>query len=477
MRRPPHRTMEIKGNEVSAHLVKLDKLPRQNGKLARRILITDSAHHALFQKGTSFVAYSIRSPSGWKEEFPETEKERDTREYVDKGAYTHAAYVKLLELSGLPKTLNMAKAVDMTGATIAHAFSITKSMMGMLWAHYVYNRENDPRLAHLRDNLLGRNGPEKEHIRHYLNANRPVTSSLATLLDVPLRKFFTQSTGLHTSEFSLPQALTLILLISKVGEHGDRATGGARLQDFNSFLHDNWQEAPRENRFNYDNILTQVASFALKDYMARLTQYADYLVKDEVIRIFFPPSFTDAHHGHIQEWPVVSAGYTYYYRNGKEGGKVDNTITLAGLKMTGRDFIVLGRHLLDNHADLLVRIHDDADFYVTIPADKEEIEKYGRAAKAGWRYSFFCWIPMYEKEATERRKWVAFIGHEGQYMLFELISKSLFVRQHFAFTSAVGENIDFFSLAGPALETIKYRHFVCECKQLLDELEEISGKG
>lgn len=445
--------------------------------MERHTLVTNAAHHAIFQKGTSFIAFSICSPpwepSKWTEEFPVTDKERDTKEYTDKDAFTHRSYVRMLQILKRPTDLHMTKGIDMSGKTIAHAFSITKSMMGMLWAHYVYNRENDPRLTNLRDNLLGKNGPERENIRHYLNANRPVTSSMTSLLDVPLRKFFTQSTGLHTSDFSLPQALTLIVLISTVGEHGARASGGAKLQDFNSFLHDNWIEAPLENCFNYDNLLTQVASFALKDYMSRLTQNEKFLVKDEVVRIFFPPEFSDAHHGHIQEWPVVSAGYRYYYKNGDEGGEVSNTLTLAGLKMTGQDFITLGRHLLNHHAELLIKIHDDADFYTVLPDDPVEIKNYGRSAKAGWRYSFFCWIPVFKDEDDARRKWVVFIGHEGQYMLFELVSRSLFVRQHFALTDSVGENIDFVSLAGPALEKIKYREFCCDCKDLLDQLEKV----
>lgn len=464
-------------NPTQGKLIKLEHLPRNNPALARRMLITDAVHHAIFQNGTSFVAYDIFSAPGvepkWNEIFPKTDTERDTSEYTDQNSKTRTSYHKLLELSDRPVKLNIVRSIDMSGHTVAHAFSITKSMMGMLWAYYVYNLGNDPRLAHLRDDLLGKNGPERENIRHYLSANRPVTSSLTTLLDVPLRKFFTQSTGLHTSDFSMPQALTLMILISGVGEHGGREGGGAKLQDFNSFLHDNWNEEPLENCFNYDNLLTQVASFALKDYMSRVTQNANFLVKDEVVKLFFPPSFRDDKHGHIQEWPVVSAGYTYYYRDGKEGGQVTNTLTLAGLKMTGNDFLVLGRHLLTHHCDMLIRIHDDADFYTTLPVDPAEVKKYGNAAKAGWRYSFFCWIPMYKGEDESKRKWIVFIGHEGQFMLFELISKSLFVRQHFAFTSPLGQNIDFVNLAGPSLEAIKYTSFVYDCKVLLDELQSI----
>ncbi len=55
----------------------------------------------------------------------------------------------------------------------------------------------------------------------------------------------------------------------------------------------------------------------------------------------------------------------------------------------------------------------------------------------------------------------------------ELVSKSLFVRQHFALTSAVGQNIDVVNLAGPGLERIKYTAFVYDCKVLLDDLERI----
>ena len=457
-------------SRTGSHAVNIKSLKKETVvdiESDRRLLVLDAALHAIFQKQSSFVAFVINGDN-WQEAFPKTDADRTNSEYTNEDSYTRRLhenthlYYEHGSSIAIPKSYSVTQGFDMTGNTVAHAFSITKSMMGMLWAHYIYDEPE--RFPALKDWILA-DAP----IGDFLNANRPVTSSLPLLLKQPLRNFFTQSTGLHTSEFSLSQALTLTLLTHK-SVHGD--TG---LEDFNSFLHDNWIEEPLENCFNYDNLLTQVASFALKDYMSRETQNDKYLVKDDIIARFFPKTFSDSKHKHItNDWPVVYAGYEFYYSNGKKGMDVYNSITLAGLKMTGNDFIELGKHLLANHRELLIKIHDDEKFYVTIPINPEEIKQKGHSSRSGWRYSFFCWIPIYADEDPSKRKWIAFVGHEGQYMLMELVSKSLFIRQHFAHTAPAFENIDFAGLAEPRLQKIVYSDFIYDSKILLDELEYIS---
>lgn len=353
---------------------------------------------------------------------------------------------------------------DLEGLTVAHVFSVTKSFMGLLWAYYIYNVGGSH--PHLRDMLLDDTRPQSK-IRHFLHPGHPTLLHLKNLPDRPMRTFLSQTSGLSTVETGLVQALVV-----KVLQNNPKTFSGwdARLHSFDTLVHDMYLTKPLTHEFFYDNLMTQVASFALEEYMRAYTANRDFLIAVRVPELFFPAVVREKPYiKKPDEWPLLDAGYTRRVSATKTE-EVFDTMTFYGVRMTGRDMAEVGVNLLLHHAELLEKIYDDHQMYVMFvdPATASKVE----STRHGWRYWCFWWIPRFGDEDEKQFKWICGIGHEGQYLLLQLKKphQMVFVRQHFKLTADTWENMDLLNIYGDKAEAVRYPAFIYDAHVLLNTL-------
>lgn len=359
--------------------------------------------------------------------------------------------------------------IDIAGNTVAHVFSVTKSMLGLAWAARLYDSSAGLKPTQLYKDVTN---PDKKADRslagYYLSPTRPVTKSLPLLCKARVMDFFTQTTGLHTVDLGAVSGLEIAMLAKR-----KMITD---MNTFNTLLADNFISVRPDTdgkQFVYDNLLTQVSGLMLEDYVKVKENRPDFLIRDDVIDRYFPATLkTPQKNIYIRDgWPLLEAGYKFYSIISNTPVEYEkpimNTMVLAGLKMKGVDMIEFGCEMLKKHHALLLRIHDDTtlrfDFDTTDTTDE----------RAGWAYSLFFWIPRYKDDDKTGEKWISCIGHQGQYILFELTSRMLFVRQHFSKSSLV-DNIDVSHLTVAAAQEYRYPGFASECRRLLHTMREVS---
>lgn len=356
--------------------------------------------------------------------------------------------------------------IDILGHTVAHVFSVTKSMLGLAWAGRLYDESQGLIPTQLYKDVTD---PDKKAERSlagfYLSPTRPVTKSLPLLCKARVMDFFTQTTGLHTVDLGAVSGLEIAILAKR-----KLITD---MNTFNSMLADNFISVRPDTdnkQFVYDNLLTQVSGLMLEDYIKAKENRPDFLIRDYVLDRYFPVTLkTPLKNTYIRGgWPLLEAGYKFYSiinNTPVEYEKtIKNTMVLAGLKMKGVDMVEFGCEMLRNHHALLVRIHDDS----TLRFDFDTAD--AQDERAGWAYSLFFWIPRYNDNSDE--KWISCIGHQGQYILFELTSRMLFVRQHFSKSSLV-DNIDVTHLTVAAAQEYRYPGFANECRRLLRTMKQV----
>jgi hypothetical protein len=408
-----------------------------------RMFLYNFMMKAVFEKKSTFIAIArVPNIKLLPSEYDITER------YTDPNMSIQQAYRAMNPRA----TIKLAH-VDLKGDTVAHIFSITKSVMGLLWAYLVFNPTNDPFIQklNLKKHLLDTNSKESR-LSYYLSDVRPTFMSLPKVLDRPMKDFFTQTSQVVTDEYDFAQVMTTLVITDEKSE--------SKFESFNSLFGDNYVSVVPYPSFKYDNLLTQVASLALEDHMKMVTENPEYLVKTEVIKLLFPPRFATL--PHIKKWPLLDAGYEIAGYN----GTVKNTMTLAGIRMTGNEMMELGLYWLEHHHSLLLNIRTNPDFQVTLTTDLSHRE---HDIRGGWIYSFFFWIPTFMDDSTHL--WISCIGHMGQYILMELNTRTVFIRQHFA-DLPMFQNIDVKNLKS---DDCKYEDFAVDVHVLLKDLEKISS--
>lgn len=354
--------------------------------------------------------------------------------------------------------------IDMTGNTVAHVMSITKAIMGLFWAYCIHNI--DGHFPELRTKLLDKTS-EQSKLGFYLS---PCHINIPKIRDAYVVQALTQSTGIVIADTNAFSMLRTLIMSSR------HEAEGYELTSIDSELSENLFGTPTQhNEFHYSDKMTQVTSMALEDMFKKL--YGDdYLLAEQIPRIFFPESLQQAQN--IKEWPLISAGYTTTYTKTTASSSstrikqvtvpVLNSLGFWGVRMSGQQMLDYGAFILLHFRPLLLKIYDDNRLYlsfppITDPQVKDEARKLGgdiHKTRGGWRYSCFWWIPRFEDYpvANSKYKWISAIGHEGQFILLELTQRWLFVRQHFKDNPSF-ENVDLEHVTPSGSDQVRYPSF------------------
>jgi hypothetical protein len=446
-------------------------------------MIADFVEDAYMRHHSSFVAI-IRIPSA------DTDFNKGKHQVAPSANATidmmRQRYTTRNRLKELPNLSN--ETIDIKGTTLAHVMSITKGVMGLLWAYYVYNKDGNHK--DLRDWLLGKGNTATElrdTMGYYIS---PQHVQIHKIRSAKVIKGLTQTTGVVLKDTDGFDMFKTLIMMSNHNKTADNT-----LTTFDAMLREGlMSEVPTlENEFHYSDKMTQVTAIALEDMEKRRRNNFKFLIRDEILDIFFPPSLRQAHN--LRDWPTIPAGYqhkqkTITAKSSKSPYKVEdinveNTLGFWGIRMTGEQMVEFGSYLLTHHADLLNRMYDDADFYVDLPSERnkgiqDEAKKLGgmHATRANWRYSYFWWIPRYpeHKEDNDKYRWMGAIGHQGQFILLELSQRWVFVRQHFVY-NAEFQNVDIKHVSSDASDHIRYARFCYDAFMLVKAINDINNKN
>jgi len=377
-----------------------------------------------------------------------------------------------------------AETVDLSGKTLAHVMSITKAIMGLLWAYYIYNKDGEH--EDLRGWLLNDND-EKSKFGFHLS-HRHI--HIPKIRNAHVRKGLTQTSGVIVKDTDGYDMFKTLLMMSHHDKEAD-----ATLTTFDSLLREGLMtDVPiMKNEFHYSDKMTQVTSMTLEDMEKRRRNNFRFLIKNEIPKIFFPPALREAQN--IKDWPTIPAGYTVNVKKGQPGSSslrlykteplhVENSLGFWGIQMTGQQMVEFGAYLLTHHLELLTKIYDDKEFYTVLPpkedeAIQDEARKLGgiHATRANWHYSYFWWIPRYEDDPdNDKYKWIAAIGHQGQFILLELTQRWVFVRQHFVHNKTF-QNVDMDHITSHGSDRIRYAKFCYDAFVLVKHINYINKKN
>jgi hypothetical protein len=245
-----------------------------------------------------------------------------------------------------------------------------------------------------------------------------------------------------------------------------------------------------KDEFHYSDKMTQVASIALEDMHKRMNDDETYLLKTEIPKRFFPVGMRTS--WNVKKWPTVNAGFDVKLRvkmRFKSNNPITqlkptykeitvpvfNTLGFWGLRLSGNQMMEFGAYLLTHHRELMIKLYDDKGLYVVLPdkddpAIQQEANKVGgiRGTRAGWHYSCFWWIPQFKDypEENAKYKWIAAIGHQGQFILLELTQGWVFIRQRFSINASF-QNADIEHITSSASDTIRYPSFCFDAFMLV----------
>ena len=363
-------------------------------------------------------------------------------------------------------------AIDPSGNTVAHVMSITKAMMGLMWAYCIYNVGGH--FPDLRKVLLDK-ANEQSKLGFYLSTEH---INIPKIRNASVIKALTQTTGIVIGDTNAFSMLKTLIMSSR------HEAGTYDLTSIESELVETLIDTSvKDNEFHYSDKMTQVTSMALEDMFKKLLGF-EFLLADHIPQMFFPPEIREA--SNIKQWPIIFAGY---YETYTKCSAISRTVTVTmpvynslgfwGVRMTGQQMLDYGAYLLIHFTDLLLHIYDDKDIYITLPPlgskfIEEEAKSLGNnihATRAGWRYNCFWWIPRFEDypELNNKYKWISAIGFEGQFILLELTQRWVFIRQHFAFDSLL-QNVDISNVSSKASDKIRYPAFCYDAFILVAKL-------
>lgn len=230
--------------------------------------------------------------------------------------------------------------------TRAHVFSITKSMLGLLWARYIYNF--DGKHPYLYDWLRH---PDFMTLNTYLDQRSPLRG-VPHLTERPLWRMLTMTSGLPVGNTN-----ALMLLLMRAVE--SRASAGVEgFHNFPMIVLDSYRAETletikqSEGEWNYSDTCMQIASVACEEFERAVSNRQDMMASREISANFFPASLRARY---PREWPVVFSGYV----DARTNTNVLSTLTFYGLQMTGLEMRDLAVHLLTHHHALLLRIYEE----------------------------------------------------------------------------------------------------------------------
>lgn len=360
---------------------------------------------------------------------------------------------------------NHVRSVDLTGSTVAHVMSVTKSVTGFMWAYYIPKKKKpteestyDGPYPRLRDFLLS-NGADSQ-LGTYLDERRAVIHSIDQLRKAKVKELLTHTSGIVLKDTGFHEMVVVNMCIYKTEEEGRAPIHYIQLYSVERLvLETMFVGVNHHGEFHYDNLLSQLVIVALENMEQARRKDPTFLLKNDIIANFFPPVCKSVN------WPIVDAGFT-----NRTGKKMFNTLGFCGLQMTGEQLLQYGIFLMTNHRNVLERIHGDDDFYVTLASGDKDAGMDKCARRAGWRYSFLWWLPRFSfDKSTEKYKIVAAIGYQGQYLLMELTTGYVFVRQYFQIN--LTENVDLSHITPAKSEFIRDPCFVYRCIQTIQALE------
>ena len=359
---------------------------------------------------------------------------------------TSFACVVEIKPDGKPHT-HFAQVTEKTphaaGTVRAHVFSITKSMLGLLAAQYVYDR--DGKHGYLRRWLLD-DAAGHATMDTYLDRRSPVRM-IGKTKDQPLRRLLTMTSGIPVGDTD-----ALYVAVMEGIKRPVRGATDVRVVTFTSLVYDRYQHQPlTPGVWRYCDTCMQFAAFAVEEFERAASNNYEFMARDEISRLFFPPSLRAVYNEGTDEWPVIDAGYDRVDASGKTVS-VYNTLAFYGLRMTGLEMRDLAVELLLRHHDLLTRIYNEPATDAGGGAvEVEEEDQY----RSNWRYWLFWWIPVHTQYPG---RWISAIGHMGQFILLELDSRRAFIRQHFVIAPMV-ENVDLAHVARGKSDCVRMPDF------------------
>ena len=339
------------------------------------------------------------------------------------------------------------------GRVRAHVFSITKSMLGLLWALYIYNADGKHPYLY---SWLRR--PEYMTLRTYLDQRSPLMA-IHLLPERPLWRMLTMSSGLPVGDTNGLYLLLLRAIESRV------SVGVEGFNNFPALVYDSYNNVSEitlkkdEGSWRYSDTCMQIASIACEEFERAISGNKSLTARDEIARTFFPPSLRSRYEGEHSEWPMVLSGYE------DSGKQVLSTLTFYGLQMTGLEMRDLAVNLLTHHHALLLKIHgeiaaaDGSGLAVNIDDEDDP-------HRLGWRYWLFWWIPTFtDSQSDASEKWISAIGHMGQFLLMELVTKTAYIRQHYDANSLI-EKIDLKHVMPGKSDIVRMPHFPAVARTL-----------
>lgn len=360
-------------------------------------------------------------------------------------------------------TPGSSQSIDVEGNTVAHVFSITKITVGLAMLWVMTNKDKNKYPNHIFTDLESEVLQKKATVAKFINPNRQHFLVNMPIHNVPVISFFNQTSGIKTDIHGFNTIINMYLMYK---------SHAVAPKLFNAFLCENFISQTNDKTFEYNNTLTWWAGVLLEDYMQRVAKDPSLTIKRIMEEIFFPPAFKTL--DTVKHWPMVNAGYKYtivkevvndgvtYLDEYESDAPVQNTTVYASLRFSGKQLMQWGEYMLRKHYDLLLRIYNDKE--TTCDFEKEGYSHDRHGHRKGWRYTMFFWIPV----LNDNRKWISAIGMQGQYLTFELDTKSVFVRQHFVV--GLAENVDVANMITYDNPEIAYSEFVTDCSALLNDI-------
>jgi hypothetical protein len=347
--------------------------------------------------------------------------------------------------------------VDLSGWTVSHVMSITKSITGFVWAYLVFKSREYP---NLRECLLS-NG-EFSYMARYIDQRHNTLPALEELKTARVKQMLTHTSGIVLKESGPVDIMEIITCSYKTKRAGESSAHAPPLFSLETVVAETlYSGVLHRNEFHYDNLLCQTVIIGLEELM-RCKGGDDFMLKDYIIDNFIDQT---ARATMRDTWRVTYAGF-----NNEKNKPVFNTLGFWGVRMSGAALTQYGVFLMKNHLDVLLQIHDDPQFYVTLGEFSDDKKNKPSGKRMGWRYSFFWWIPRFAFDAsTEKYKIVAAIGYQGQYLLMELTTGYVFVRQFFV-KNALTENVDATHIKPADADKIRDAEFAYECIKTIQKL-------
>lgn len=307
---------------------------------------------------------------------------RAFKEWIQHGLASKATYIAIAR---------NGRIIDQGGDpnVAADVYSVTKSVFGLLVAdaHMKHSKaKTRNRRFNVHDrvfDMMLKQGPD----------GKPINDAATVIGNVTLNMLLTQTSGVDTKEVGYGDILAL--------------KRGTMLEVWAPTKVTALRTEPVDTQapFLYNNVMTQFAEFPYAASMRRIRRDLYFTTKDEAMNTIF------AFDNRI-EWMT----------DFESSPAFQSTAVFMGIRMTGAQMLQLGIHLLATP-----RLFAVLEFIHAWEA-QAAVTGAGYDHRDGWTYSFLWWVPPPARYGNTR--WLVAIGLFGQYLVINLDTKLVAVRQH-----------------------------------------------